>query len=147
MKERWWTAPAIAESGRTFLVTGRDYMDEVIAKNKYVNRITVSLDYDALPTGMPSDNDAELMQQVTDAFMSAFKRDKVAYLTGIYTGDGKREWVFYTSNLFIFQKVFNRALENLPLIPLVIEAEADPEWNEYREMREISYIAEDENEI
>ena len=147
MKERWWTAPAIAESGRTVLVTGRDYMDEVIAKNKYVNRITVSLDYDALPTGMPSDGDAELMQQVTDAFMSAFKRDKVAYLTGIYTGDGKREWVFYTSNLFIFQKVFNRALENLPLIPLVIEAEADPEWNEYREMREISYIAEDENEI
>ncbi len=136
----------MAESGRTILVTGRDYMDEIIAKNKFVYRITVSWEYEALPSGMPVDADAELMQQVTDAFTEEFKRDKVAYMTGIYTGDGKREWIFYTSNLNIFQKVFNRALDELPLIPFVIEAESDPEWEEYKEMRDATYIAEDENE-
>lgn len=31
MKERWWSTPAEGDGGRTVIVTGRDYMDEVIA--------------------------------------------------------------------------------------------------------------------
>lgn len=67
-------------------------------------------------------------------------------MTGIYTGDGERDWVFYTQNLNIFGRVFNRALEPLEQMPLLIEAESDPDWEEYREMREISYIAPDDEE-
>ena len=47
-------------------------------------------------------------------------------MTGIYTGDGRRDWVFYTQNLNIFGRVFNRALEPLEQMPLLIEAESDP---------------------
>ncbi|MDE5790506.1 MAG: DUF695 domain-containing protein [Muribaculaceae bacterium] len=146
MKERWWTAPTESESGATVLVTGRDCMDEVIAGGKYIYRVTVSWDYNRLPNGMPEDADARLMEKATDALQSAFKKDKVAYMTGIYTGDGRRDWIFYTKNLNIFNKVFNKALEELDTMPLAIEAEADPEWEEYKEMREISYIPEDESE-
>ena len=28
MKERWWTAPAESDDGRTVIVTGRDYLDK-----------------------------------------------------------------------------------------------------------------------
>lgn len=146
MKDRWWTAPTEAENGKTVMVTGRDYLDEVIAKGKYIYRVTVAWDYNALPSGMPDDGDARLMEAVTDAFISEFKKDKIAYLTGIYTGDGRREWIFYTSNLIIFGKVFNRALAELDQMPLAIEAEEDRDWEEYREMREISYIPESEEE-
>lgn len=146
MKERWWSAPAEGDSGRTVIVTGRDYMDEIIAKGKFPYRITVSWDYSALPSGMPEDADALLMEQATEALMKEFKRDKAAYMTGIYTGDGRRDWVFYTGNLNIFNKVFNRALAEVDPMPLVIEAESDPEWEEYREMREATYIPEDDEE-
>lgn len=146
MKERWWTAPTESESGATVLVTGRDYMEDIIAKGKFPYRVTVSWDYNRLPNGMPEDSDAEMMEKATDAMQEEFRKDKVAYMTGIYTGDGRRDWVFYTANLNIFQKVFNRALADLDTMPLVIEAQSDPEWNEYREMKEISYIPEDETE-
>lgn len=146
MKERWWSAPTEAENGRTIIVTGRDYMDEIIAKGKFIFRVTVSWDYNALPSGMPEDADARLMEEATDALIAEFKKDKVAYLTGIYTGDGRRDWVFYTHNLNIFGRVFNRALAQIDRMPLQIEAESDPEWGEYREMREISYIAPDDEE-
>ena len=146
MKERWWTAPTESESGATVLVTGRDYLDDIIAGGKYIYRITVSWDYNRLPNGMPEDEDAKLMEKATDALQAAFKKDKVAYMTGIYTGDGRRDWIFYTKNLNIFNKVFNIALAALDTMPLAIEAEADPEWNEYKEMREISFIPEDESE-
>lgn len=146
MKERWWSAPAEGEKGGTVIVTGRDYMDEIIGKRKFNYRVTVSWNYNALPGGMPEDGDAHLMEKATDALMDAFRKDKVAYLTGIYTGDGRRDWIFYTKNLNIFGNVFNRALEPLDTMPLLIEAEEDPDWEEYREMREISYIPEDESE-
>ena len=146
MKERWWTAPTESESGATVLVTGRDYMDEIMAKGKFPYRVTVSWDYNRRPDGMPEDADAVMMEKATDAMQEEFRKDKVAYMTGIYTGDGRRDWVFYTGNLNIFGKVFNRALADLDTMPLLIEAESDPEWNEYREMRDISYIPEDETE-
>lgn len=146
MTERWWSAPTEAENGRTIIVTGRDYMDEIIAKGKFIYRVTVSWEYNSLPSGMPEDEDARLMEEATDSMMQEFKKDKVAYLTGIYTGDGRRDWVFYTQNLNIFGRVFNRALASLPQKPLLIEAESDPDWAEYREMREISYIAPDDEE-
>ncbi|MDE6410664.1 MAG: DUF695 domain-containing protein [Muribaculaceae bacterium] len=146
MKERWWTAPTESESGATVLVTGRDYMDDVISGGKYIYRVTVSWDYNRLPNGMPDDADARLMEKATDSLQAAFNKDKVAYMTGIYTGDGRRDWIFYTKNLNIFNKVFNKALEELDTMPLAIEAEGDPDWEEYKEMREISYIPEDESE-
>ena len=49
--------------------------------------------------------------------------------------------MIYTRSLHIFSKIFNRALEELPTIPFVIDAESDPEWEEYRQMRDETYIA------
>lgn len=146
MKERWWSAPAEGENGKTVIVTGRDYMDKIRESGKYTYRVTVSWDYNAIPSGMPDETDSREMEKATDALMAAFKEDKVAYMTGIYTGDGRRDWVFYTKNLLIFSKVFNRALEPLDTMPLVIEAEEDADWEEYRQMREISYIPENDEE-
>jgi hypothetical protein len=93
---------------------------------------------------MPSDDDAELMEKITDALTKACKADKVAVITGIYTGDGERTWVLYTKNLKVFGIVFNRALQELPTVPLVIDASSDPNWDEYKEMRDISYIPDGE---
>lgn len=146
MKERWWTAPTESESGATVLVTGRDYMDDIISGGKYIYRVTVGWEYNRLPNGMPEDAEARMMEQATDALQAAFKKDKVAYMTGIYTGDGRRDWVFYTRNLNIFNKVFNAALSSLDTMPLLIEAEEDRNWDEYKEMKEVSYIPEDETE-
>lgn len=84
------------------------------------------------------------MEEATDALLAAFKVDRVAVMTGIYTGDGKREWVFYTRSLPIFQKVFNRALEPLDTMPLAIEAGEDADWEEYTEMREATYVPDEE---
>lgn len=142
--EKWWSYPAEAESGRRIIVTGRDLVDRERESGKYIYRINVYWDYDALPDGMPSDEDADMMEKVTDALLLAFKKDPAAVMTGIYTGDGRRDWVFYTPSLRIFNNVFNRALQDLPLIPIVIEAEEDPDWEEYSQMRDATYIPDED---
>lgn len=135
------------EGGKTVIVTGRDNMEKIIGSGKMPYLIRVSWSYEQLPDGMPVERDAELMGRVHDAFEATFRKDKVAYLVAVYTGEGRRDWLFYTGNLNIFNKVFNRALEEIEeTIPFEIEAQSDPDWSEYKEMREMTYIPEDETE-
>ncbi len=142
--DKWWTYPAESEDGQTILITGRDEIEKWQKPGKFPIRVTVSWDYTPKPDGMPSDADADLMEQATDALFDEFRKDKAAVMTGIYTGAGRRDWVFYTHSLNIFGKVFNRALAPLPELPLKFEAAEDPDWEEYRDMREATYVPDEE---
>ena len=134
--EEWVSFPADADNGKTVIVTLREEISSYRDSGKYNYRIDVHWDYSAKPDGMPDDTDAPLLEEATDSLLAAFKKDPVAVMTGIYTGDGRRDWIFYTRSLFIFQKVFNRGLEAIDrTLPLLIEAEEDPEWEEYSELR------------
>lgn len=143
--DKWWSYPAEGDNGKTVIVSGRDNIDKFRDSGKYNYRINVSWKYNSLPDGLPEEGDAELMEQATDALQSALSKDKVAVMTGIYTGDGRRDWVFYTKNLHIFSNVFNRALEPLDTMPLEIEAEEDAAWEEYTEMREMTYVPDEDD--
>lgn len=135
------------ETGRTVIVTGRDGVEKAMGSGRFPNLIRVAWRYNALPDGMPEDGDAELMGRVNDAFVDTFHKDKVAWLVAIITGEGRRDWLFYAGNLGIFNKVFNRALEDIDeTVPFEIEAEADPDWEEYRSIREQTYIPPDDDE-
>ena len=132
----WWTAPAEGDGGKLVMVTGRRNMDNVIDSKLYKVRVTMTWTYAPEDDGMPDYATSVLMDQVNEAIATEFEPDPVAINTGIYTGDGKRDWVFYTRSLSIFQRKINEALEAFDLLPLEFQAENDPEWNEYREMRE-----------
>lgn len=142
--DKWWSYPADGENGKTVIVSGRDDVDKFKDNGKYIYRIDVTWRYNALPSGMPEEGDAALMEEATDALQAAFSKDKVAVMTGIYTGDGRRDWVFYTKNLKIFSLVFNKALENVDPMPLEIDAEEDASWDEYNHMRDLTYIPDED---
>lgn len=134
ISDDWWTAPAQGDNGNLILVTGRRAMDNVIATGVYRYRVEVTWQYEGDEKGLPVFADSKLMEGVTDALNDSFDRDPVAVMTGIYTGDGQRNWVFYTRSLHIFQRKFNEALAPFPALPLEFEAEEDPDWQEYQEM-------------
>lgn len=143
--EKFWTYPAETESGKKIIITGRDDVDSFRTSGKYPFRLDVSWDYTPLPDGMPSDSDARLMEEITECLLSETRKDPAAILTGIYTGDGRRDWIFYTRSLYIFRNILNRALQSLPTLPLNIEAAEDPDWEEYMEMKASTYISDDDD--
>ena len=85
------------------------------------------------------------MQEVAERLVREFAADPVAVLTGIYTGAGERNWVFYTMSLHIFSKKFNEALADFEQLPLEFYADNDPEWLEYKELLETE-IPDDEED-
>ena len=143
-KEVWWTAPAEGEDGKTILVSGRDRLESYMESGKYNDRVQLTWRYDGKPDGLPDESTVALMEQADDALRQALKKEKGCILTGIYTGAGQRDWIFYVKRTGIFQSMLNRAWAELPLLPVTIYAEKDPGWDEYREMREATYIPDEE---
>lgn len=131
----WWTAPAEGENGELVLVTGRRDIDNVMASGVFNDRVEVTWKYKPEKNGMPDFKTSSLMEEVQDALEGAFAKDPVAVLTGVYTGAGERNWIFYTRSVNIFGKKLNEALASFELLPIGLYAEKDPEWNEYKEMK------------
>jgi hypothetical protein len=140
----WWTAPAEGEDGKLILVTGRRNMDNVIASGLFNYRVEITWSYEPDDKGMPDAATSSLMEKVRDALDATFDPDPVAINTGIYTGDGERNWIFYSRSLPIFQRKFNEALSTFEVLPLSIHVEEDPHWKEYLEMKETE-IADDDD--
>jgi len=138
--EQWWTSPLESENGRIIMVTGRADVRKFRDNPKFSIRVDITLPYDSKPDGMPTDAAAITLETVLENIRAELDKDPVAILTGIYTGDGERNMVFYTLSTNIFNKKLNSALAALPLLPLQITAENDPTWAEYTEMRSLSEI-------
>ena len=136
----WWTAPAEGADGKLIMVTGRRDVDSFRNNPRFNIRVEITWPYAGDSSGMPDAATSELMEAVQDALQEAFRKDPIAVLTGIYTGDGERNWVFYTLSTHIFQKKINEALAPFDLLPLSISAENDPDWEEYKEMKDASEI-------
>lgn len=131
----WWTVPADADDGELIMVSGRSDVDKFRNNPRFNIRVQISWKYG--DKGMPDDAVSGLMQQATEALAKEFARDPVAVLTGIYTGAGQRDWIFYTLSLNIFGRKLNEVLAPLPLLPIKINAESDPAWAEFDEMSSV----------
>lgn len=136
----WWTSPTESENGRLIMVTGRRDVDRFIDNPRFTIRVEITWKYDGDKSGMPDLATSKLMESVQDSLQTVFDKDPVAIMTGIYTGDDRRDWIFYTLSTHIFGRKLNEALAKYELLPITIYTENDPQWNEYREMKDLSEI-------
>ena len=130
------TAPTSSESGLVIMVTGRKDIDKFRNNPRFDKRVEVTWKYSGDKSGMPDKATSTLMEEVQDALVAAFDKDPVAVLTGIFTGDNQRDWIFYTLSTHIFGRKLNEALSDFPMLPIEIYCENDADWNQYNEMSE-----------
>lgn len=142
-EEKWWTCPLEDDEGHLIMVTGRSDVEKFRNNPRFNIRVAIDLPYTSTTDGMPDTTAAEMLEAVLDSLKEELRKDPVAVLTGVYTGAGVRTMVFYTLSTNIFNKKLNTALAHLPLLPLEITAENDPEWLEFKEMEEAGKIEEE----
>lgn len=137
LSDHWFTGISEAENGQLIIVNGRDDLDEWMNSQKLNERVEISWKYVPVFQGMPSEEEATRMDRMQEVLKKAMERDKLAILTGVYTGDGERTWVFYTRQVKAFGELLNKTLASCEIFPITIYTEKDPDWNEYREMYEL----------
>lgn len=137
LSNKWFTAMSESESGATIMINGRLELDEFIETGKLKERAEITWKYAGDAKGMPSNGEAELMEQMEIALDKIMEKDKLAIHTSTYTGGGEKVWVYYARTLRVFGERLNEALEPFELLPITIYTELDPEWEEYKETYEM----------
>ena len=138
----WITSPFESnESANIVMGTVKSDVTHFRSNPRFIYRIDISWPYAPDAKGMPDEATSQLMEQVQEALETTFAKDPVAVLTGVYTGEGARDLVFYTLSLHIFQRKLNEALAPFPMLPLTFSAEEDPDWEEYTRMYEAAKAA------
>ena len=143
LSKEWFTALSEDEKGQLVTVCGREELTEFVKSGKFKERVEISWKFEGDEKGMPSDELAEKMESVQEAMAKAMEKDKLAILTGVYTGGGEKTWIFYTRTVRVFGERLNEALESFELLPIEIYTEVDPEWDEYLDMYEMKQRAVD----
>lgn len=138
LTDKWFTAISENEDGSYTFISGRTDIDNFINSGKMKDRVEVTWHYEKDEKGAPgNDKEAAIMEAVQDRLQQAMEKDKLAILTGVYTGQGKREMIFITRNVPAFGNRLNETLADLPQLPIEIYAEQDPDNEEYKSLQEI----------
>ena len=108
LSDVWFTALSENESGQMITVYGRDELNEFTESGKFKERVEITWKYEGDGRGLPCDDLGEKMEAVEEALRKAMeKKDKLAILTGVYTGGGEKVWVFYTRTVRVFGERLN----------------------------------------
>jgi len=142
LSNNWFSGVAEADNHYPIFITGRDDIEEFRLSGKLKERVEIYWNYKSTHNGMPSENEASLMEEVQNRLQTVMEKDKLAILTGVYTGNNERTWVFYTRTSCVLGERLNEALATFELLPITLYVENDVEWNEYQEMYEIKPFAE-----
>lgn len=134
LSDNWFTALSEADNGKLVFVTGRLELDEFRLSRKLRVRVEIRWAYNSDSEGMPQEQDAELIAEIEPLLRKAMERDKLAILTGNYTGAGEKYWIWYTRHLPSFGERLNQVLAPYPTLPLDIHCEEDEDWDEYLDM-------------
>lgn len=137
LSNEWFTALSENENGQFVTVSGRDELTEFVQSGKFKERVEITWKYEGDDKGMPSEEIGRMMEEVQEALQKAMEKDKLAILTGIYTGGEEKVWVFYTRTVRVFGERINEALAPFERMPISIYTEIDPEWEEYLDMYEM----------
>ena len=137
LSNKWFTSMSENESGATIMINGRLELDEFIQTGKLSERVEITWKYAGDAKGMPSNEEAELMEQMEIVLDKIMEKDKLAIHTSTYTGGNEKVWVYYARTLRVFGERLNEALEPFELLPINIYTELDTDWDEYKETYEM----------
>lgn len=136
LKDNWFSAAAEADNGAPIFINGRLDLEAFKNSGKFNERVEIYWHYEKGFNEMPHDEEGQRMEEVLECLKKAMEKDKLAILTGIYTGNGERTLVFYTRTSRVFGERLNEALAPFELLPIELYVEIDKDWNEYNEMME-----------
>jgi Family of unknown function (DUF695). len=133
-EERWKASEGALENGLPFTLRFREDLPGESVMKRLSTLMVVSWTFDSPDDrGMPSEEELDRMERFEALTDEHLVERGVARLMTVFTGDGVREWQFYTADPEIFMEKLNAALKNEPVMPLDIEAFDDENWDGYKD--------------
>lgn len=116
----------------------RPSLEAHLGDENYPRRLAIFWKYEAEDaTGMPTDSQSADMKDFEDILIEALDHDRLAVLAFVFTANGTREWNFYLSDANEVGIRINKALSDVPKLPIDLNVEDDPNWDELRQVYQL----------
>jgi hypothetical protein len=126
--DRWSLAEG-THDGKRVVLRFRDGFRNRPDLSSYPRLVRVVWTYQSDATGMPDSQAGDQMGVFEDRLIEAVEPSQTAALVAVITTDGRREWMYYTSDA----EEFDRRLTEMPQekhgYPIEVSTEHDPEWS------------------
>jgi hypothetical protein len=136
--ETLWTIAEAEDDGKPLIFRIRNGKPAGVATEKYRNLIAVSWPYEpGNDSGMPAQDQVAQMGLFEDLLMPALEGPRQAFLTVVVTGNGVREWQWYSRDAGETMALVNKALSNHEPFPVEFSVQDDPKWQGYFRFQDI----------
>jgi hypothetical protein len=113
----------------------RPSLEAFLGSEAYPRRLTIVWAFEAADaSGMPTDIQSADMKDFEELLLEALDPDRLAILSFVFTTNGTREWHFYLADANEVGIRINKALANVPKLPIQLRVEDDPNWDELRQV-------------
>ncbi|MCQ4142565.1 DUF695 domain-containing protein [Chryseobacterium sp. EO14] len=128
-----WSIAEGENNQHLFILRFRPHLLPFVKTQKYNNRLIVLLEYKTITSDLlPSDDQLELFERIENDIITEIENNLSSVLAFVYTGNGKREWHFYTQNIQEAEQKINKVLDRINYSETIqLQEEEDPEWHEY----------------
>jgi hypothetical protein len=134
--EDGWFMAVANDGGRPVLARVREQIPEGVTPADYPVLVGVVWEYFPSGNGLPSQSITARMETLEDMLTTEFESPKDAFLMVVVTGNGRREWQWYSRKPDIFlQRV--KALAQDSRFPIVAGQQRDPSWTGYRRFQSV----------
>ena len=128
-----WTVAQGEDNGLPLIFRIRNQRPHGVEPPAYPHLIAVSWPYEpANEFGMPSSDVTALMTQFEELLDRALEGSQSAFLTVVVTGNGTREWQWYSRSPEETMGLVNQALTGYEPFPVQFSIQDDPQWEAYR---------------
>lgn len=125
-----WVVAEAEDEGNPIILRIRSVPAE-FEKAAYPHMISVAWPYQAIGAGMPDAAQKERMDLLEDLLMPALERSGNAILTVVITGNGIRQWQWYSRGMEETMDIVNATLESQDPFPVEFSLVEDPAWEGY----------------
>ncbi|GAA4314927.1 DUF695 domain-containing protein [Nibribacter koreensis] len=139
-----WSMAEGENAGTPFLVRFRPHLQPFINTHQFTKRLIILWNYVSEDEYLfPTPEDADMMADAEERLIHHLEANAQTVLAFVFTGQERREWHWYTSDMAVAQEQLNEALSYFGPLPLELTAEDDPDWEEYLSILEGMEDAED----
>jgi hypothetical protein len=131
-EQLWFTAEG-EEDGQPLVFRGRQHLPSGVAESDYPTRVRIFWPYEsANESGMPDEETNDSQMELEDA-LAELDSPGVSSQMLVVTGNGRKEWLWYVSDLGAWMERLNELLAGRPVFPIEIGNSHEPDWALYHD--------------
>ncbi|NAW50270.1 DUF695 domain-containing protein [Elizabethkingia argentiflava] len=127
----WFNNRFNDEEGNTVFLRGKDHMESFISSRKYAQRLEISYHFNGNhKTKLPNEAMLVHLDQLEQKLEHEFAKEGKAILVLSFTGNHRRTWQVYSTDVYASILAINRAIDTE--VPLDIVHDTDEDWLFYK---------------